>query len=176
MKLPETSANLTEPPRSCGDYPGRIHITWQDESTLKFEIDAGTQTRILHFNGTAPPNEPPSLQGYSVAMWDGPPPGRGARGPMRAGSLKVVTTHLKPGYLRKNGVPYSANAVASPNTTAAPMKRMASLVLLIDTTIVDDPMYLAQPFITSTHFKRMEPNGSQSGCRQRLRSKVSTRV
>ena len=91
--------------------PGRAHITWQDENTLKLEFDAGKQTRIFHFNGPAPANEKPSLQGYSVASWDGPPPGRGARGPMRAGSLKVVTTHLKPGYLRKNGVPYSANTV-----------------------------------------------------------------
>lgn len=29
--------------------PGRIHITWQDDNTLKAEFDAGTQTRILHF-------------------------------------------------------------------------------------------------------------------------------
>ena len=75
-------------------------------------MDAGKQTRIFHFNAPAPADEKPSLQGYSVATWDGPPAGRGApRGPMRAGSLKVVTTHLLPGYLRKNGVPYSANTV-----------------------------------------------------------------
>ncbi len=91
--------------------PGRVHITWQDENTLKVETDAGQQTRIFHFNGPAPGDEKPSLQGYSAATWDGPPPGCGARGPMRAGSLKVVTTHLSPGYLRKNGVPYSANTV-----------------------------------------------------------------
>jgi hypothetical protein len=138
--------------------PGRVHITWQDESTLKVEMDAGTQTRIFHFNGSAPPNEPASLQGYSVASWDGPPPGRGARGPMKAGSLKVVTTHLKAGYLRKNGVPYSANAVVTEYYSRT--NETDGTSYLIDTTIVDDPMYLAQPFITSTHFK-LEPNGSK---------------
>src|ERR1700712_1252422 len=29
--------------------PGRAHITWQDESTLKVELDAGTQNRVFHF-------------------------------------------------------------------------------------------------------------------------------
>jgi len=139
--------------------PGRAHITWQDESTLKLEFDAGQQTRIFHFNATAPANEPASLQGYSVATWEGPPPGRGApRGPMRAGSLKVVTTHLKPGYLRKNGVPYSENTVLTEYYSRT--NETDGTSYLIVTSVVDDPMYLNQPFITSTHFK-LEPNGSK---------------
>ena len=138
--------------------PGRVHITWQDESTLKVEMDSGQQTRIFHFNATAPADEKASLQGYSVATWDGPPPGRGARGPMRAGSLKVVTTHLKPGYLRKNGVPYSENTVLTEYYSRT--NETDGTSYLIITTIVDDPMYLTGPFITSTHFK-MEPNGSK---------------
>src|SRR5580704_14745415 len=32
--------------------PGRLRISWQDDSTLKIETDAGTQTRVFHF---APP-------------------------------------------------------------------------------------------------------------------------
>lgn len=138
--------------------PGRVHITWVDESTLKVEMDSGEQTRIFHFNAAPPADEKPSLQGYSVASWDGPPPGRGARGPMRAGSLKVVTTHLKPGYLRKNGVPYSENTVLTEYYSRT--NETDGTSYLIVTTIVDDPMYLAQPFITSTHFK-MEPNGAK---------------
>jgi hypothetical protein len=147
--------------------PGRLHITWPDENTIKVDMDAGTQTRIFHFNSAAPADEKPSLQGYSVASWDGPPPGRGARGPMRAGSLKVVTTHLKPGYLRKNGVPYSENTVLTEYYSRTKEDNGDSW--LIVTTIVDDPMYLAQPFITSTHFK-MEPNGNKwmpSACEAR---------
>jgi hypothetical protein len=138
--------------------PGRAHITWQDESTLKFEFDAGQQTRIFHFNAPAPANEPASIQGYSVATWDGPPPGRGARGPMRAGSLKVVTTHLKPGYLRKNGVPYSENTVLTEYYSRT--NETDGTSYLIVTTVVDDPMYLNGAFITSTHFK-LEPNGNK---------------
>ena len=138
--------------------PGRAHITWQDESTIKLEYDAGMQTRIFHFNAPAPANEPASIQGYSVATWDGPPPGRGARGPMRAGSLKVVTTHLKPGYLRKNGVPFSGNTVLTEYYSRA--NETDGTSWLIITTIVDDSANLNQPFITSTHFK-MEPNGSK---------------
>jgi hypothetical protein len=138
--------------------PGRVHITWQGEDTLKVEMDSGQQTRTFHFNAPAPADEKPSLQGYSLATWDGPPPGRGARGPMRAGSLKVVTTHLSPGYLRKNGVPYSANTVLTEYYSRT--NETDGTSYLIITTIVDDPMYLAQPFITSTHFK-MEPNGAK---------------
>jgi hypothetical protein len=138
--------------------PGRVHITWQDESTLKVEMDSGQQTRTFHFNAPSPADEKPSLQGYSVATWDGPPPGRGARGPMRAGSLKVVTTHLKSGYLRKNGVPYSDNTVLTEYYSRT--NETDGTSYLIITTVVDDPMYLTGPFITSTHFK-MEPNGSK---------------
>jgi hypothetical protein len=34
--------------------PGRAHITWQDDNTLKMELDAGTQTHIP-LGGTVPP-------------------------------------------------------------------------------------------------------------------------
>ena len=91
--------------------PGRLHVTWQDVNTLKIEIDTGTQTRLLHFGESRPPaGEQPSLQGYSTAQWE-MSGGRGAPGQPRHGQLKVVTTNMRPGYLRKNGVPYSATAV-----------------------------------------------------------------
>lgn len=139
--------------------PGRLHITWVDDNTLKVEMDSGEQTRIFHFGGKPAENEKPSLQGYSVASWEGPPPGRGApRGPLRAGSLKVVTTDLAPGYLRKNGVPYSANTVLTEYYSRTHEDDGTSYLII--TTVVDDPMYLAQNFITSTHFK-MEPNGNK---------------
>jgi hypothetical protein len=68
------------------------------------------------------------------------------------GDLKVVTTNLKPGYLRKNGVPYSANAVLNEyyDLHAAPNGDM----WLVVTTEVVDPQYLTSPFLTSTHFKK----------------------
>jgi hypothetical protein len=77
---------------------------------------------------------------------------------MRAGSLKVVTTHLAPGYLRKNGVPYDEKTVLTEYYTRTNESNGDSWLII--TTIVDDPTYLQQPFITSTNFK-MEPNGSK---------------
>jgi hypothetical protein len=47
--------------------PGRVHISWQDDMTLKVEMDAGTQTRLFHFNGKPPQTGDTGRQGYSVA-------------------------------------------------------------------------------------------------------------
>src|SRR5437762_1461695 len=93
--------------------PGRFHITWQDDQTLKIETDAGKQTRLLHF-GPAPAAAA-DLQGTSKAEWEFAQAGigfaiAGDRGGARSGSLKVTTNNLRPGYLRRNGVPVSANA------------------------------------------------------------------
>jgi hypothetical protein len=129
--------------------PGRVHLTWQDDNTMKVETDAGTQTRLFHFAGS-PAGPGGDFQGSSVASWDIIGGGRG--GPVRGGSLKVVTTKLKAGYLRKNGVPYSANTVLTEYYDRTNEPNGDSW--LIVTTIVDDPMYLNQPFITSTHFKK----------------------
>src|SRR5499433_3400555 len=38
--------------------PTRVHITWQDENTLKLETDTGTQTRLFHFGTAEPPTGP----------------------------------------------------------------------------------------------------------------------
>src|ERR1700692_2118279 len=60
--------------------PGRLHVTWVDDNTLKSEADAGTQSRTLHFGPAPATPGPPSLQGYSVASWEGPGFGGGGRG------------------------------------------------------------------------------------------------
>jgi hypothetical protein len=139
--------------------PGRVHITWTDDNTLKVETDAGTQTRTFHFNAKPPANEAPSWQGYSAANWDGlRPPPRGGGAPPPGGSLKVVTTHMKAGYLRKNGVPYSADAELTEYYDRTNEPNGDSW--LIVTTIVHDPANLNQDFVTSTHFK-MEKDGSK---------------
>jgi len=133
--------------------PGRLNISWADDKTLKIETDAGTQTRLIHFDGKAPEGEQ-GWQGYSAAAWEPVAAGRGAppTNEPRGGSLKVVTTKLRPGYLRKNGVPYSANTVLTEYYSRTTESNGDSW--LIVTTVVDDPIYLNQPFITSTHFKK----------------------
>ena len=131
--------------------PGRINITWRDDNTLKIDTDAGTQTRLFHFDQVAPPTEERSWQGHSIAAWRAAQGGREA-GSAAGGSLAVTTTHMRPGYLRKNGVPYSESAVLTEyyNTFKEPNGDQ----WLVITTLVQDPLYLTQPFITSTHFKK----------------------
>jgi hypothetical protein len=68
------------------------------------------------------------------------------------GSLKVVTRGMKPGYLRKNGVPYSADAVITEYFDRFDLP--GGDALLVVATEVLDPAYLVQPFWTSTHFKK----------------------
>jgi len=146
--------------------PGRVHITWQDDRTLKIDTDQGTQTRLLHFGGKPPAQAKPSWQGYSVAQWEQPLRGTGTPlpglGATRQGtggrSLEVVTTHLRPGYVRKNGVPYSASAVLSEYYDLS--KERNGDTWFVVTTIVEDPQFLTEPFVTSTNFKK-EPDASK---------------
>ena len=148
--------------------PTRLHITWQDDNTLKVETDEGTQTRLFHFaiqerlGGSA---SPASRQGLSFAEWDvshptfmgfaPPPPPAGGKLP---GSLKVTTTRLLPGYLRKNGIPYGAGATLTEYFTRTNEANGDSWLLL--TSIVEDQQYLASDFLTSDHYKR-EADGSK---------------
>ncbi len=124
----------------------RFHITWQDENTLQVESDAGMQTRLFRFNATVAPAGERTWQGDSTAEWE------------RPASLKVVTTHMRAGYLRKNGVPYSENAVVTEYFDIAPIPGGGQVLLV--TTIVEDPQYLRQPFIVSSQFKK-EADGSK---------------
>jgi hypothetical protein len=142
--------------------PGRIRISWQDDRTLKIETEAGSQVRTLAFSGSAAAPAPADWQGVSRASWDRPegPMGGGAifggggfgAGRASGGSLKVVTTGMKPGYLRKNGVPYSADAVITEYFDRFDLA--GGDVLLVVATETVDPTYLSQPYWTSTHYKR----------------------
>lgn len=127
--------------------PGRLHITWEDDQTLKIEADAGQQTRVLHFASAG--DSGLTWQGFSTAIWELVPAGRGGA---PIGSLKVVTTRLKPGYLRKNGVPYSANATLTEYFDR--VNEPGGGAYLVVTTTVEDPTYLSQPFLTSSHFRK----------------------
>jgi hypothetical protein len=184
----DETAGLACKPYGIGNImrmPGRLHITWQDETTLKVEFDAGTQTRLLHFTGTAPAGGEKTWQGFSAAAWEiagqqinvdrngipvaggggggggGGGRGRGGRGGAapRGGSLHVVTTNFRDGYLRKNGVPYSAAANISEYFDKVGPEPNGDVILLVRT-VVEDPKYLQVPFITSTHFK-LEKDGAK---------------
>ena len=49
--------------------PGRLHISWEDDNTLRVDADAGTQTRLLHFGPPPAQRGEPCWQGYSAALW-----------------------------------------------------------------------------------------------------------
>jgi hypothetical protein len=130
--------------------PGRIRLSWDGDSALKVETEVGTQTRSFVF-GT-PPSAAPSWQGSSAAAWQ-PAGGGGRRGGSRGGSLRVVTTNLRPGYLRRNGVPYSADARVTEYYHR--MGQPSGDTYLVVTTVVEDPTYLTSRWVTSTHFKKV---------------------
>jgi len=141
--------------------PGRLHITWQDDQTLRMDTDAGKQTRVFHFGNWQAPAGPATLQGDSVAQWELPRPGDPRQPPPPPdpnapppthGSLKVTTTHLKGGYLRKNGVPYSDNANLMEYYDL--LREHNGDLWMVVTTVTTDPMYLREPFMVSTHFKK----------------------
>jgi hypothetical protein len=129
--------------------PGRIRVSWQDDSTLKIETDSGRQTRLLHFGTSGEPGTP-SLQGFSRAEWL--PHGGGFGQPVVSGSLKVTTTNLTEGYFRKNGVPYSAAAVLTEYFDV--LGEPDGSQWLVVKAIVDDPAYLAVSPITSSNFRK----------------------
>jgi hypothetical protein len=140
--------------------PGRLHITWVDDNTLKIDTDAGTQTRLLHFEAgraggaggaSAAAGQAPSWQGYSVATWRRPTR-MDQQSNKNAGDLRVLTTRLRSGYLRKNGVPYSENATVEEFFDAF-TEPNGDTWLVVDT-IVTDPTYLTQPYVSSVAFKK----------------------
>ena len=141
-----------------------------------------------HFDASAEAPNEPTWQGHSIAEWERPPvgrrgttraqignstgsiaPGGGGRGtrggPLPSigsltggGSLKVMTTNFREGYLRKNGVPYSEDASITEYFHRLPEHPNGDNWLLA-VTVINDPTHLTQPFYTSTHFK-LELDGS----------------
>jgi hypothetical protein len=144
--------------------PGRIRIQWRGEDTLVIEKDRGMQMRVLRFGRET--RGARSRQGDSVAHWDPglpqPPAGVGFLGTApRIGAesktLIVETSNMLPGYLRKNGIPYSEETTVTEyfdTFTAVDGSEWFTV-----TSVVDDPVHLAVPWVTSTDYKRA-PDGS----------------
>jgi cyclase len=71
--------------------------------------------------------------GFSTAKWDGD-------------MLTVTVTHLKEGYLRRNGLPRSDKATLTEHWI-----RNGDLLTVM--TIVNDPVYLTEPFVRTTDYE-----------------------
>jgi len=119
--------------------PGRFHITWADDRTLKLDTDAGQQTRLLKFAPVAGPAGPPSRQGNSVARWE-------------RKALRVDTSNLLPGYLQANGVPFSANVAMYEYFDV--IREPGGEIWLIDDSVITDPTYHVRSIKRSTHLRK----------------------
>jgi hypothetical protein len=76
-------------------------------------------------------------QGFSTGKWEGP-------------MLTVTTTHLKTGWIRRNGIPRSEKAVLTEHWI-----RHGNFLTLV--AIINDPVYLTEPFIRTTDWV-MDPD------------------
>jgi hypothetical protein len=138
------------------NLPTHLRIGWQDDRTLRVETDYGTQTRVLHFGSRVPP-EPRkrSWQGNSIASWASRRGGPG--GARSARYLRITTTDLLSGYLRKNGVPYGERASLVEYVDV--FKEPNGPAIMIWTAVVEDPVYLETPYIISSQFRK-QPDAS----------------
>lgn len=158
----------------------KIETDWGQQTRL-FHFTAsrpyGNIEQALRSGELGMSHGPASMQGYSAAAWEqpyrynasafqrGPVPGRGGglgqsqiNVDQPGGQLTVVTTDLAPGWLRRNGVPYSSRTrvLEHYQTFEDPTgKRWFDV-----TTEVIDPAYLTTPFVTSADFQK-EPDGSK---------------
>jgi hypothetical protein len=131
--------------------PTRLRIDWDDASTLTIRTDAGRQLRRLQFTDSPNTSGAGDWQGVSAAEWE-------FHGRSGNGSLKVVTTDMRAGYFRKNGVPYSEDAVLTEYFDVLTQHDGSQWLVVVS--VLDDPTYFTQPIITSTNFRREE---SRSG-------------
>jgi cyclase len=120
--------------------PANIRITRQldpvTQEVIGYELFGtfGQATRLIWLDGRPhpPAQAPHTWAGFSTGRWDG-------------NQLEVVTSHLKAGWLQRNGVAHSDRA-----TMTERFIRHANNLMVV--TIVDDPIYLSEPFIRTTNW------------------------
>jgi hypothetical protein len=124
--------------------------SWQGLSIATWEPVAGGRG-----GGIGGPTGPPVAaagDGAPPPLAAPPAPG-GARGGNQNGWLKVVTTNVKSGYLRKNGVPYSEKATITEYFQPTP--ETYGVRYMTVTTIIEDPEYLTTALVTSSNYKKL---------------------
>jgi hypothetical protein len=139
--------------------PGRLRISWEDDSTLRIDTDAGMQTRRLYFGDTEPSLSTPSRQGHSSAVWQSSIPVADAGAHVSpGGELEVVTRGFSPGYYFKHGVPYSGDAVMT--EYFARVSEDNGDEYLFVTAIVEDPVYLRTQFVRTLTFRQEQDDSN----------------
>jgi glyoxylase-like metal-dependent hydrolase (beta-lactamase superfamily II) len=138
----------TLPEWQCRPHPA--DYIWRGPSNLRIskEVDPVSREitafhaewlrsvdRTIYLDGRPPPPADAlhTWAGFSTAKWDGD-------------ILTVTVTHLKEGYLRRNGLPRSDTATLTEHWI-----RNGDLLTVV--TIVNDPVYLTEPFIRTTDYE-----------------------
>ena len=140
---------LTMEEHTCKPHPstygfrgvGNLRITFDydpttfDVTKIDTHIQWMEQRREIWMDGRPHPPEfaPHTWQGFSTGRWEG-------------NVLVVETSHLKAGWIRRNGVALSDHA------------RMTERFfrhgnLLTHTYIIEDPVYLSEPFVRTNGFR-----------------------
>lgn len=143
-----SASMLSVPEHQCVPHPadyatrGPSHLRiWKEIDRLtqavvaiKTHISAWGTERTIWMDGREhpPPYAPHTWQGFSTGVWDG-------------NKLTVTTTHLKPGWLRRNGLPRSESALLREHFIRHGDQ-------LTHISIVDDPAFLTEPFIRSQNW------------------------
>lgn len=143
LTLPEHQCRAHVAPYALRGPAAGVRI-WEekDETTqeivaIKIFINTYAQTRTIWMDGRPHPsdNAPLTWQGFSTGRWEG-------------NQLVVTTTHIKHGWVRRNGLPMSTHAVATERFIRHG-DRMTNIVYL------EDPVFLAEPLIKSQDFNRL---------------------
>lgn len=135
------------PERQCVPHPVTYHIWGPGTLTIRRDYDASRRVVAFRFDGTygldrvvwmdgrphPPPDAPHTYTGFSTGKWDGD-------------SLVVETSQIKPAFIRRNGAFLSEKARL--------VERFARHGrYLVHTMAVDDPIYLAEPFVRTTEYE-----------------------
>jgi cyclase len=131
-------------------YHGPLNLRmWEEKDpetqqliAIKNYISTYEQTRTIWMDGRPHPSPyaPHTFMGFSTGTWNGQ-------------ALTVITTHLKQGWLRRNGVPESDQTTLFERFTRHG-KYLSHMV------IITDPVYLAEPMIRTSDFVIAEQDGS----------------
>jgi hypothetical protein len=139
---------LTLPEHQCKPHPADYGPRGPANLRISKEVDTESQQLIAyhtHISWQAPERtiwmdgreHPPDYaahtwQGFSTGKWEGD-------------MLTVTTTHLKTGWIRRNGIPRSDRATLTEHWI-----RHGDYLTLVS--IVTDPAYLTEPFIRTTNW------------------------
>jgi hypothetical protein len=143
------AALLTLPEWQCRPHPADYGTRGPSNMRIWKDVDTATQQVIAyhtHIAWQAPERtiwmdgrpHPPEYaahtwQGFSTGVWEG-------------NMLTVTTTHLKAGFIRRNGVPRSEKAVLREHWI-----RHGNVLTLVE--FITDPVYLTEPMVRSTNWE-----------------------